>query len=416
MTSLLDLPNELILGVVDKIQGRYRNRDLQSLSLVCKRFQDVAQERLLCEPMLKLTHIQIYLWELGHRPTLQHKVQRLEIFSSNKNRELEHIFRAPTATRPGQSVKYPAQRCPSRLHHYVGLLPKCSEIINYIHSPSQEIQFPHTARHREAWQKALKSDIVAALFGILLVILPNLKELYLGATWLMDFPVFRSILHSEAWFCIPQSWEHDWLNKVFNLLKDRLEVLEFPTNLEMFWFRRLTRTPFDFRSFPKLRYLSVPMAALHWCGASRVPPAKPERVFPPTLELLRISECNEYTPNFMNEVCSSKKKNRLPDLAWVELYFIRDLGEIQAKCQIRRCPDPVHDVRRMFHDAKIGLYLWFPGSRWSTPEVGGTPWSRAEKKDLNETELEKYGEPDWISAGSMEWRWDVQGDVEMLDA
>jgi hypothetical protein len=415
MISLLDLPNELLSEIADGLQGKYRNDHLRSLSLVCSRFRDIAQEKLLCEPKFKLGHIHGYLWGLGRHPTLQHKVRRLEIFSSGEGRVVDPFTEYRNSFLIGTGA-YNSVKCPPELSQDKFFLRKCSEVINYVYGTKQPSSQPHLAKHVEAWNYALHSDVVAALLGILLAILPNLKELYLGATWLMDFPIFRGILHSEAPSYHPRNWKHSWLNNVFDQLKPRLEILEFPTDFGSFTFGRLTRTPFDFRSFPSLKSLSVPMCSLHWCESFHTPPADPKYIFPPTLELLRISECDEDTTNFMNEVCLAKKKGHLPNLTSVELYFICDLDDIKIGCQNSRCPDPVHEVPKMFRDANMGLYLWFPGIFWYTPEVGGTPWSWAEEGQLNETEVKRYGEPDWTWIGPMEWRWDAQGDVEMLDA
>jgi hypothetical protein len=60
-TTIFDLPHELLLHIGAQFTHLKRNRDLASLSLVCKKWRIIAQEWLLKEPRFNLTYIDKYL-------------------------------------------------------------------------------------------------------------------------------------------------------------------------------------------------------------------------------------------------------------------------------------------------------------------------------------------------------------------
>ncbi|KAF2184165.1 hypothetical protein K469DRAFT_751193 [Zopfia rhizophila CBS 207.26] len=74
-------------------------------------------------------------------------------------------------------------------------------------------------------------DVIQAVLGILLVILPNLKELYLAENWLMYFPIFEDALSEDIYYMSPSRWDHPFLVDILHRLYPKLEVLEFPTDL-----------------------------------------------------------------------------------------------------------------------------------------------------------------------------------------
>jgi hypothetical protein len=86
------------------------------------------------------------------------------------------------------------------------------------------------------------------------------------------------------------------MRSVLRIMKANLHSLEFPANFTDLDFLRRTAV-FNFRAFSHLRYISVPMHALQWHTVGRrVPrPADPRLIFPPTLELLRITGFRELT-------------------------------------------------------------------------------------------------------------------------
>jgi hypothetical protein len=380
-------------------------------------------------PSLQLRHIDRYLWELGHHANLIPKIRKLEIFSSSEGRVKKREVRpesrpsiqilwdltVPAGGRhtprfyvlktrvgvyglPCEDAEYPAvsalQIQNSASFSRDSLFEKCLEVIDefYTLDPSRELSCAQ-------WKAALKSDTVQGLLAMLLFILPNLKELYIGAAWLMDFPMFSELTPEDLLYS-PGEWRHDWMGEILTTLKEKLEVLEFPAGSEGMRFQRRSSAIFDFRSFKMLRYISVPMHALQWCWRGTTP--DPADVFPPTLELLRISECASRTANFMNELCLSKKKGFFPNLRCVELYFLLDKDIVAKLCESARRPDITQDVRNMCISADLELYIFFParGYQLTTEGWGSTPWTLLE--DV------WYGRP-------YAQRWDADGDVVMAE-
>ncbi|KAH7409851.1 hypothetical protein DE146DRAFT_710315 [Phaeosphaeria sp. MPI-PUGE-AT-0046c] len=222
-TCINDLPEELTLYTCAYFTHIGRNSDLVRLALVSRKWRKLAQEWLIKVPRFNLTHIDKYLWELSHHEHLHPQIQSLEIWSKSENR-----------------------------------LPRDGEgrVIREYRPTSAPI----------TWNIlfALWEDCIPALFGVLICVLPNLKPLRLGDTWLIDFPIFCSMLAGEA-------------------------------SSYMFPIRR--------------------------------PVTDPREIFPATLEVLRISEATAETPPFLQQACVAKTGGHFPRLQRLELYFIESLDE-----------------------------------------------------------------------------------------
>jgi hypothetical protein len=294
--------------------------------------------------------------------------------------------------------------CSKILDNMQALKEKCEEIINF---------FASNAVHRLVWTQALSTDIVSALIGILILGLPNLRELYLGPSWLMDYPFFSQIPSQEIRNIYPSWWEHLYLTPVLKQLQSRLTVLEFPANFKGFYFTGMPRAIFDFRGFQHLTELNISMKALFWTSlAPWRSPADPSTILPRSLEVLRVSECNETTANFANQLCLLIKQGQFPALRRVELYFEHWRQKIEMDAEEFRCMHPVKDTRKIFLDVGLELYLYFPGVEWNTPKFGSTPWSCRAEGLLQEAEsiaLNLQG----VSFNTFEVKVDREGDVEM---
>ncbi|KAF2113992.1 hypothetical protein BDV96DRAFT_647481 [Lophiotrema nucula] len=416
MPTLLDLPDELLLLVGDQFDGRTHNNDLSSLSLANQRLRHIAQEKLLCDPCFNLTNIHAYLWELCKNPGLLPRIRQLEIRSSRDGRADDDYYASrgalPRILRPhyqrNDPQNYDAIECPPALPQWPGFLDSCSQvIISTCGAPYSDIH---------PWLQDLRTDIMPALFGILLAILPNLKEMYFANGWLMDFTIFSSLRTLRHRPLLPRGWAHNYLEHAINKIADKIEVLEFPTDVDgVHWI--LSQTPFDFRKFKNLRRLSIPMQLLTEFRRHETPP-NPSSFIPETVELLRISEASYPAINFVNEVCLAKKHGRFPYLQRVELYYYSTIKQIKSLARRFRCPHPIHDVRRMFLDAELGLYMYFPSVIIRTAEVGETPWKLREEgllKQLEDDVYEKYVMYGMVRAPAFELGVDATGDLEMTD-
>jgi hypothetical protein len=149
-------------------------------------------------------------------------------------------------------------------------------------------------------------------------------------------------------------------------------------------------TVFDFRPSQQVKELGITMKAL-WHSAGmrhhhKLP--EPREVFSPTLEVLRISEASPYTPIFLKHFCAAKKGGRLPSLRHVEVYYLAPRAaksHLQTNTNVR---NQLHTCNTVFRQAKLELYLYFPGwGEHRTWEIGGTPWRLREEGALGQEEM-----------------------------
>lgn len=378
---LPDLPTELLLHICDFIQGPNRNTNLASLALVSRRLRPVAQEQLLCRPSFKLTHIHTFLRELGHHHTLIPKIKRLEIFSSTTGRIQELPPPPEDDSDEAQDAyfeslpdfEYPALPCPREVFMEPGFRARCTDVINYFLNDEQE-------DIKKDWLAALNSDIVPALLGVLLVLLPNLKELHIATSWLMDWPIFSSLRASELRDWEPWGWEHTWMDPIMEHVQGRLEVLEFPADLTELRFPWDTKSMFDLRIFNNLRRLSLTMPMLLLNPTTRVPDLLgPADILPASLELLQVGECNCFAGNMLNDICLAKKRHELPRLARVEFYHEKTWLVTSAFAKYSRALNLYQDVVRICSEAEIEIYQWFPQIGFQISKIGATPWKLREE-------------------------------------
>ena len=88
-------------------------------------------------------------------------------------------------------------------------------------------------------------------------------------------------------------------------------------------------------------------------------PSEVKRIFPPSLEVLRISEATHDTANILNSVCAGKIAGHLPLVRRVELYYIDAHHIVEALAARYHCLDPIKDGQRVCRDAEIELRLYF---------------------------------------------------------
>ncbi|KAF2748092.1 hypothetical protein M011DRAFT_467144 [Sporormia fimetaria CBS 119925] len=430
MATLLDLPNELLLEIakIVRARGRYHNTDLACLALTCRRLRPIAQEVLFCNPSIQLTNIHKLIARFSEVDgVMLRKIRRLEIRSPSEDRlPLEQEYAEALRRRAERNrsryhggglpneVVYPKMPLPeSWIEDSNNLYPKIREGIKA--AAEVKVSDLGPLYLSPMWQKAFKEDCVQSLLATLLGCL-NLKELYLGAAWLMDFPMFSTAKVAGV-YPGPRSWgssHHWWLRRTMHRLADQLEALEFPADFMHMDFISypVTSELFVLSGFKRLRYLSVPMEVLQWNKPllTRVALPGDPAVLPASLELLRVSECTPFIGNFVNELCLWKKNGHFRRLRRIELFFWEPERRLRL-AQWGLYPRVTTELPRMCANAGLELFVCFPfeGYTLETPKMGMTPW-----------QMIRNGLED--GRGAMEflvptqrYQWDIDGDVVMTD-
>jgi hypothetical protein len=360
-TTINTLPDEMLLDISKKIIGKHRNTYLANLSLVSRRFAPIAQEALICAPRFCITQIHKYLWALGNHSTWIPKIRSLEMHSKSN----EHRFIYSTVNR-NFAVGIEGVRAPAEFwSRNAEFKNACLKMIRF---------YTDDQAHDVRWRLALETDMPSALLGILLVSLPNLKELKIAASWLVDFPLFVTLVTDNV-RRTPSNWRPVYLSSVLRGLQGKLEVLELPTDLS----HTMDRVVYDFRDFQNLTQLSLPMGLLDFTRAQ--PPQI--TLLPRTLQILRITEATHTTANVVNTLCLAFKKSRFPSLSRIEVYFTHNWPTVQEQAERHRSLDPYWDMRRICADAGLALFLYFSGTQMQTRDVGRSLWASREDGEID---------------------------------
>jgi hypothetical protein len=408
--TLHALPSEIFLLIASSLTHQTRNSDLSNLSLVSHKRRAIAQETLLKAPRLHLTHIDAYIRQVHAHPLLCAQITSLEVHSASAERLPLDAHGLPQR----EYVPTKAPRTWTR-----GFVEKCKEVIKR-----------HAADTKSAmrWGVALFFDCVPALLGVLLCMLPKLRELLLGDTWLMDLPVFSHVLCRDILAARPAGWRHGYLAGV---LSSKLRVLDVPADMSSLWFSTQVNTVFDFRRFGELKELGVSMKMLWWCPMRRYRgPPDPREIFPASLEVLRISEATACTPSVVAMLCQGKRVGHFKKLRRVEVYYMECLESVLDEGIVTsQALDPVTDLQRVCKAGGVALYVHLPAHQLKTWEIGGSPWRMKEDQDAWKWGLHNLpahsikfpgvpGDP-CIDAHEVwdeevEEEWDCDGDVVML--
>ncbi|KAH5301855.1 hypothetical protein HBI67_029710 [Parastagonospora nodorum] len=383
--SIYDLPTELLFQIGAHFTHNDRNQDLLQLSLVSKRWRNIAQEWLIKAPRFKLTHVDKYISQLMRHERLQPQVTSLEICSLSEHRiprnqyglaiRLYHPTRAPVGADPD-------------------FIARCESIINTAYC--QQIRIGSTDALQ--WKVAMRQDCLPALLTVLVSMLPNLRELKLGNTWLMDFPIFSTMLSPDvvASSMIPSPWLHPWLEGIKDTLRPKLAVLNVPADMSCLHFSRQANTVFEFRRFTALRELAITSRALcpvlfvlivDNCGLSgphQFAPPDPRELFPPSLQVLRVSEADPQTHRFVEHLCKAKMGGHLPALRRIEVYHMLSNKRVLAAnpAFANRDWDPTLYLQKSCRDAELALYVYVPDYEMATWILGRSPWLLREEHDI----------------------------------
>ncbi|KAH9869481.1 hypothetical protein IAQ61_006687 [Plenodomus lingam] len=288
------------------------------------------KEWLLKEPCFNLAWIDLYLWQLRSRPELIKQVHTLDIWSRSNGRvtrdernRICHEYPKIKAATVLENTRF--------LPHFLSVLKNAKD---------------------ERVISQIEEDVLPLLFCYLVVSLPGLRERKLGGAWLMDFPIFECGLSSALGrMYLPGDWRNSFSLSTYKNLLSQLTVLDVPADMTAMHFAQSARTVFDSSAYP--------------CEPSKNSrtrlPAKPHKIFPPTLQILRISEASQTTPHFLCQLAIAKKYgSHLPALVRVEAYFE---SRYKAYCHNASSRSPARriiHIPKLFKDAHIALLLYFP--------------------------------------------------------
>ncbi|KAH4087173.1 hypothetical protein HBI55_240290 [Parastagonospora nodorum] len=291
--SIYDLPTELLFQIGAHFTHNDRNQDVLQLSLVSKRWRNIAQEWLIKAPRFKLTHVDKYISQLIRHERLQPQVTSLEICSLSEHRIPRNQY--------GLAIRlYHPTRAP------VGADP------DFIASDALQ------------WKVAMRQDCLPALLAVLVSMLSNLRELKLGNTWLMDFPILSKMLSPNviASSMIPSPWLHPWLEGIKDTLRPKLAVL-------------------------------------------------------------RVSKADPQTHRFVEHLYKAKIGGHLPALRRIEVcYMLSNKLVLAANPAFpNRDWDPTLDLQKSCRDAELALYVYVPDYEMATWVLGRSPWLLREEHD-----------------------------------
>ena len=309
-------------------------------------------------------------------------------------------------------LRYRGIEAPPSLRKQEDFMQECRLLIEH---------FAVSDEHKDSWLTALRYDVIPALFGVLLCVLPRLTELRIGNAWLSDFLIFSELVTDQTLclYWVPKNGNHSFLASALATVVPRLELLEIPADLTGMYFGLQKNTLFDLRRLTHLREVGISMKATQGHRMNSRGPADPRVLFPPTLEVLRISEATADSAVFLNKICLAKKTAYLEALKRVEVYHIAYAQETVTQAHVKQRPHPINDVRAMFKDAGLALYLYFPPCELKTWVAGGTPWSLRAEGDALEYGAqrcleENFKSDDFKGTGPVfEVEWDHDGDVVM---
>jgi hypothetical protein len=284
---------------------------------------------------------------------------------------------------------YLATRPPRTWHP--DFVAKCKEVIRY---------YAVDRTGLIEWENGLDFDCVPALFGVLMCILPNLRALKLGSAWMMDFPIFGSVLapgmENSSW--LPWGWRHPFLDAVRDQLLSRLEILETPVDMGWWFVPWGVNTMFDFRNFANLKVLGISMRML-WRDAPKAPP-NPQDLFPPSLEQLRICNAGTSTPTFVRSITTGKIAGHMPVLDRMEIHYRSPLTEMLRSLMIPRNQrwHPVDDIRYDCRAAGLAVYILFPADETFILDFDRCPWHlRVAHHSIMDNILASRNNAKWIN-------------------
>jgi hypothetical protein len=262
-TPLLDylstLPEKLLSIIINHVSElpKHRRKDLLALTLTNKLLGRLAFDALLTQPVVHIYNVHRLVRLCFKQPHVAHRVTTLEILThirqglQSPNNPEFHDRSAPSTFAPTLSQESPLER-------------RCLKLIE---------DTPVPTASKAQWIHDLHHNHQAAFMCILLVLLPNLRTLYLGTCGVCYFPFLKGMFYPDwdpryrradeqmlAEFGFP-SWDHPYPSEVFDFIAPRLQDLELPVA----WADTLSYTPPSLSRmsvFSSLRHLRVSHDAL----------------------------------------------------------------------------------------------------------------------------------------------------------
>lgn len=275
--GLLGLPVELQLQILTHLvgdsEGSPRSCNLLDLTLTCRQLASVAREALCLAPVLQSSKVHLMLCFLFKYPSLATKIKKLTV-ETKETRE---------------SKAYPVH-IP---HIEPEVLEHCKRHVRTL--PIQQ----WTQDNMIASLRADHFEDHGLLLCLLFTMLPQLDELYLGGSILLNFPLFRDMIPNEQ--KDPDEPEYlirpDWaagpdLSWITTLIGPKLTALELPLDLrrmpasDLWEPLSISQLP---QHFPNLRWLSIPHMA-----TTELTKTQCSDVIPANLETLILTDarCN----------------------------------------------------------------------------------------------------------------------------
>ncbi|KAF2631476.1 hypothetical protein BU25DRAFT_418270 [Macroventuria anomochaeta] len=271
-SGLLGLPAELQMQITAHLVGDAKNVHhvprLLNLALTCRHLARVAHEALCLAPVLQSSKVHLLLRYLFKYPELAKKIKNLTIETKETRKD----------------KAYPVHIA----HLEPDMLGHCKRHVRTL--PVQK----YIQDNMIASLKSERFEDHGILLGLLLTMLPQLEQLYLGSSILLNFPLFRNMIPNET----DTDWtKPDWadgpdLTWVMSLIGPKLTSLELPIDLRRtpeanIWMPlSISQLP---KYFPNLRWLSIPHMA-----ATEITKTSCSDIIPPHLETLVLTDarCN----------------------------------------------------------------------------------------------------------------------------
>jgi hypothetical protein len=230
---LLSLPNEVILAILNQLPPlpRPRQKTLLALTATCKRIRPLARDQLLVQPVIDVHHVHLLVQNYLRYPELVNRANSLE-FSVDQQQVVP--LGEPNFYLTLKLV--PDKACVEACYHFI----KTTAI---------------SQKGKSDWIRDISRRYQRAYVGILLVMLPNLKELLLGTALVSHFGILVSLFHMN------DKHDNEYVREVFEAMTSQLQCLETP----LIWYkepRRFSCSLQNLRKCTSLKHLTLPDTAL----------------------------------------------------------------------------------------------------------------------------------------------------------
>lgn len=303
--SLVRLPNELLLSIIDYLPYLPRNRrtELLTLSTTCKRLHNLATSLLLTTPYVNLTNTRRLVDSYIARPDLALKVCSLELYARDDVTAPDTNPAQPHA----QKNKNPIRKNKQLWKAYTGLVRSTSISTN--------------AQAR--WKLAIEHEDKKAWIGLLLAVLPNLKTLYLGGVPLRFFekidPLCGVGYKIRNCTCEFHQAKPSYLCDLFIATAPRLSTLELPFAT----YRECWDMEWPLVNYTGLTHLIANIDKLGVYPNDGRPFSERFVVLPPTLQKLSI-HCDDELEivRILECITSRQSTGDSPDFKNLEVYVV----------------------------------------------------------------------------------------------